>query len=337
MELPLEVAKNIYLVQLPLPFALRSVNCYLLQDHDGWSIVDTGLNTPQARATWQAAFASLGISPQAINRIVLTHSHPDHYGLAGWLQELCANGRPELVPPVLMSPLEAEFARLAWQTHEGWPDIMLNFFAHCGLPPEISTSTTAGIEQVRSSTLPHPDRVEMLKSKTTLPMGGRNFEVWQVPGHSDGQLIFYDAADQLLLCGDQVLLTITPNISLWPFSEANPLGRYLVSLRQLAGLEVRLALPGHRALITNWQQRLAELEAHHAARLEQMLAVVDHGITPYEISQQIFNFDSLSAHEIRFAVTETLAHLEYLVRQQQLERTDDGVWRYGRSYGERKR
>ena len=85
-------------MQLPLPFALRIVNCYLIQDNDGWTIVDTGINIPQAQAVWRLTFDSLSIRPRDIKRLVLTHMHPDHYGMAGWFQELC--GEDGAVPPV---------------------------------------------------------------------------------------------------------------------------------------------------------------------------------------------------------------------------------------------
>jgi glyoxylase-like metal-dependent hydrolase (beta-lactamase superfamily II) len=85
------VTNDIYQIQIPLPFALRIVNCYLLAGHNGWTIVDTGLNTSRARAAWLEAFSALGIRPGTTEQIVLTHAHPDHYGLAGWLIDSCVD------------------------------------------------------------------------------------------------------------------------------------------------------------------------------------------------------------------------------------------------------
>src|SRR6185295_15928786 len=99
-EPAIAVAEGIYQVRVPLPFALNIVNCYLLRDGDGWAVVDTGLNTPPAQEAWQAAFSFLNIAPATIKRIILTHSHPDHYGMAGWFQSLCAG---DAVPPVYLS------------------------------------------------------------------------------------------------------------------------------------------------------------------------------------------------------------------------------------------
>ncbi len=108
------VAPNIYQVQIPLPFALRIVNCYLLRGSQGWAVVDTGLNTAAARTAWQQTFTELQIRPRHIEQIVLTHTHPDHYGLAGWLVESClADGGT--APPVRMSAREAELADGIWK------------------------------------------------------------------------------------------------------------------------------------------------------------------------------------------------------------------------------
>jgi len=98
-----QITDDIYQVRLPLPYALNHVNCYLLRGDDGWTIIDTGLNTSQGRAGWQAAFDTLGIGPDDIDQIILTHVHPDHYGMAGWLQEWCG-------ATVWLSPREAELA-----------------------------------------------------------------------------------------------------------------------------------------------------------------------------------------------------------------------------------
>ncbi len=321
-----EVAADIFQVRLPLPFALDHVNCYLLRGDAGWTILDTGLNISAARELWQAVFVGLGIAPADIERIVLTHTHPDHYGLAGWLQQLCrAEGE---APPVYMSSREAELARQVWGDIAAQVERMAAYFAWCGLPGDMAQTIASETNKVGSRMLPHPEYVALLASETTLQIGERHFTVMHAPGHSDGQLIFYDPNDQLLLCGDHVLIKITPHIGFWPDAEPDPLGRYLTSLRELAALEVRLALPGHRASIVDWPGRLTELQTHHHDRLKHTLEAVNMGNTVYEVSKRVFRLDGLNAHEARFAVAETLSHLEYLVRRGCLRREDDMVWRY---------
>jgi glyoxylase-like metal-dependent hydrolase (beta-lactamase superfamily II) len=321
MEELTPITDDVYQLRLPLPFALNSVNCYLLRGDSGWTLIDTGLNLPPARAAWQQAFDTLQIGPGQVTRLVLTHTHPDHYGLAGWLQE-------QWSVPVWLSRREAQFARQVWQ-EEDLPAEVPDLFELGGAPAEVGQAVAAGTDQIRAVVRPHPARLDYLEPGMTLDIGRRRFEVLLAPGHADGQLIFYDPADRLLLCADHVLAHISPNISRWPLGEPDPLGQYLNSLAELKQLPVRLALPGHGPLISTWAERLVELQAHHVERLAATRQAVEpEGSTPYEVCTRLFESQSLSAHEMRFALAETLAHLEYLAERGQLRREQGPVWRY---------
>ncbi len=312
------IAADIVQVRLPLPFALNHVNCYLLAGPEGWTLVDAGLNTPEARAAWDSALAELGIGWDDVAQVVLTHMHPDHFGLAGWVQQ-----RTGL--PVALSPVEQEQARLMWQEN-GWrAAAVAEYWRQGGMTGDVAGAISAQTARLRTMTLPHPTSYLSILPGEEVRLGARTFRTLHAPGHSDGQLLFYDPADRLLLCGDHVLLSITPNIGLWPSSEADPLGRYLVSLAELQSLDVRLALPGHGRSITDWPGRLAELQAHHAERLAAMQEAVGSGATALEVSRRVFDFTKFSQHEVRFAVAETLAHLEYLARRGRLFAADNGA------------
>jgi glyoxylase-like metal-dependent hydrolase (beta-lactamase superfamily II) len=329
-----EVAEGIFRVTIPVPFqGLGAVQCYLLRGAGGYALVDTGLHTPEATAAWETAWETLGFGPGALERILLTHAHPDHYGMAGRLQAEARKAGAKGDVPVHLSAREHELARAYFQTdwRVGGRDPVDDFFARCGVPPAARAPSEHTMHWMVRATRPHPDRVVPIAYGETLVVGTRRLTALHTPGHSDGHLAFFDAADRLLLIGDQVLPHITPNVGLWPGAEPDPLRRYLASLHALHALDVRRALPGHGGVFTNWRERLREIEAHHAERLALMREAAAPGATVYDVARQAFDVDALHPEELRFAVAETLAHLEYLVGEGVLVRREDAVWQYRRA------
>ena len=320
------VAEGVLRLCAPVPFGrLGDVNVYLLDDAAGWTVVDTGLNTPAAREVWTSGLARAGIDVADIQRIVLTHSHPDHIGLAGWLQRRVAEAGG--AAPVVLTRRERELARY-WSAAEASDDPLRQLFRRCGVPEAMLGSIAGDMARLRQATQPHPADVRTLSFDTPLSVGARQFDVLHTPGHSDGHAALYDPADRLLLAGDHVLPHITPTISRWPSTAPNPLGRYLRSLQAMERLDVRCALPGHGAIITDWADRVRAIRAHHADRLAHMQQAVGTGATVFDVAQHTFAFDTLDAGEARFAIAETLAHLDYLVEENQLQRRDAPVWQF---------
>ncbi|MCP4416485.1 MAG: MBL fold metallo-hydrolase, partial [Chloroflexi bacterium] len=231
-------------------------------------------------------------------------------------------------PPVLMSQRGITFAEEVWQQHDSQIEQMETEFRHCGLSPAQATTVAREVGFVATRMNPHPKSIQPLQPGATIQMGNRKFEMIHAPGHADGQIIFYDPTDRLLLSGDHVLNDITPHIGRWPNGDPDPLGRYLASLHQLADLDVRLALPGHKTLITNWQERLDEMLLHHDQRLQHTMDAIGNGATVLEVGQKVFGLGNLNIHNLRFAIVETLAHLDLLLIQDQIGCRDNGVWQY---------
>ena len=316
------IADDIVQVQIPLPYALNLVNCYLIRGRAGWTLLDTGLNTAPARAAWKRALDILGIGHGDIEKIVLTHMHPDHFGMAGWWQR-----QADAPMPVWLPAGEQRQMRVLYRGENA--ALYHQWLLDCGMDEATVDMVEAALGSTRDLTQPHPLRQDYLEAGARLRLGERDCLALHAPGHSDGQLIFYDDADRLLFCGDHVLMRITPNIGVWPHSQPDPLGRYLASLHALSALDVRLALPGHKRLIEDWRGRIAELIAHHDLRLRHTLRALDAGArTVYEVAARLFDLERLTPHEWRFAMAETLAHLEYLRARDQVAVEGEGVMRW---------
>lgn len=304
-----KITDDIYQLRLPLPFALNHVNVYLLHGTDGWTIVDCGINWQAGRKAWLAAFDELKIKPEHIEQIILTHVHPDHFGLSGWLHHLAQEAGKQV--PVKTSLREDQQAANIWR--QGRAIEFGKWLQVHGVPAAMANDVNHSMDSTFKMTLPHPPPLDHIGAGQQIRMGERDFTIIHAPGHSDGQILFFDEADSLLLSGDHVLMKITPNIGLWEETDPQPLARFMNSLTSLRDLEVRLALPGHRRLIEDWSGRIDELLAHHYQRLDNVADAVKHGChTPYQVTNRIFETTRFTPHEWRFAIAETLAHLEYL-------------------------
>jgi glyoxylase-like metal-dependent hydrolase (beta-lactamase superfamily II) len=284
---------------LPLPTGPKHVHCYLV---DG-TLFDTGLGLGDA------PWASVGIE-----RIAITHFHPDHVGGAAAAAD--ATGAP-----VSQGGLDYAQCERVWGSAD-WPERMAVWFIRHGVPRE---SADELIEQghafaafVRYALDP-----ELLYEGSTLA----GWEVVELPGHADGHLGFL--REGVLIAGDHLLDKISPAIGLYPESRPDPLGDYLRSLERTIELAPRIVYPGHGEPIRDAAGRAKELLEHHRRRLDETSALLNsRGLTPYEISVRLFG-DNLSPTQRRFAVAETLSHLERLVREGRAARAGaDGTVTY---------
>jgi glyoxylase-like metal-dependent hydrolase (beta-lactamase superfamily II) len=315
------VAPDIIQAKIPLPFPLKFVNCYLVRGPDGWALIDTGINWPEAREAWQTILADADLRPTDIGTIYVTHYHPDHIGLAGWWQQISG-------APVYMTPREGQVARIAWNDGVQTGQEIAELFGRYGMPAAVAATVAERAHATQRMTQPLPeisllDQVQAgANAGQTLLVAGRPFQPLALPGHADEQLCLYEAATRTLLIADQVLPRISPNISILPNTLPDPLGRYLASFDTLAALDVARVLPGHGRPFSDLNGRLQEMRVHHAARINDAAAAIGAGATGYEVCTRIFPLDALSPHQLQFAMGETLAHVEYLVLQGRAERIE---------------
>jgi glyoxylase-like metal-dependent hydrolase (beta-lactamase superfamily II) len=314
-----EAAPGIFWLRLPLPFRLDHVNVYLIQDGDGFVLLDTGLDDPTTRALWQALFEG-PLKGRRITAILATHWHPDHIGLAGWLAERQG-------VKIFASQSEYLDSRcLRLDPHALESEEFRAYFRQHGLDGALTdVMLTRGLGYLKLvSELPRTYR--RVVAGETLDIGGRKFDVLTGGGHSPEQVMLYCEEINVFLCADQVMAKITPNISVDPMDpDGDPLGIYLRSLHDLKRRipQDALLLPGHNLPFTGVMTRIAELEAHHKARLEIILqACREAPLSAVQMAPLLFGRIIDDPHQLSFAFSETLAHANFLIRRGQLELID---------------
>lgn len=295
-------------VRVPLPFSLKWVNSYLLRDERGYALIDPGLRTDEALAAWQAAMTEHGIAYADIHTIVLTHQHPDHYGLAGWFQQHSG-------APVHMSARSYAYTQRLWGTDGGkaFSAVLMSLYASHGMPDGKVASMAPHLASFVAKVTPQP-QVRFIEAGQTIAMGGLTWETIDAPGHAGGQLCFYAPERKWMICGDQVLPLITPNVSVVPGEDDKQLEAFLGSLRELARYDVELAFPGHREPFEAFAKRTEELTEHHARRLDEIAEMIrEEPCDAYRLCMRLFG-ERIAGdpHHLRFAMSETLAHLFYL-------------------------
>jgi glyoxylase-like metal-dependent hydrolase (beta-lactamase superfamily II) len=299
-----ELPAGIRRVTLPLPTRPGHVHAYLLPGEDGWTVVDTGVGLPDATERWAAELEGLG----AVGRIFVTHFHPDHVGAAADLRDLTG-------APVLQGGLDLDQCRLVWGRGAS-TDRLVGWFTRAGVPDEVLR------ELVEQGSWWAPF-VRFADDASPVEAGDEidGWELVAAPGHADGQLMLL--RDDVLIGADHVLDPITPAVGLWPDSSVDPLGDYLGALAGIVELAPRIVLPGHGDPIVDPAGRAAAIAAHHRMRLEETATAIAGGPrTAFEVSLALFG-RALPPASRRFAVAETLSHLERLVLEGGARRSED--------------
>ncbi len=313
------VAPGVRLVALPLPLALKVINAYLIEGPSGWALVDTGLHTPEAEQALRSTLAESGVELSNVSRAFVTHVHPDHIGMAGTLEAAGAE--------IVMHGPEADHARKLWAGDTALIDASSEWFVRHGMPPDVDDEMRAAWLAIGRGVDPL-GRIEQVEDGDHIDLAGRRVRVIWTPGHTDFHACLFDEADGTLFAGDHVLPHITSNISLYPWSRDDPLGDFLDALRAVRKLPVRRVLPAHGAAFDDLNGRIDELLEHHHLRLEAVIELArGRERDAYGICRDLFPV-LRNAHEERFALAETLAHLRYLERRGKVRAIDGAPARW---------
>ena len=320
--MPTEIISGLYQLKVPIPNnPLGWVLPYLIPGDDGYTLIDSGWNTPEAFDALETELRDLNLTFDNIKRLIVTHVHPDHYGLAGRIKEVCG-------AQVITHQRERDFIRSRYRNPDQLLERVAAWLLENGTPKNEMEELQNASMPARSFVVPvEPD--DVLWGGETLDFGLYRFEVYWTPGHSPGHICFYERTQRIIMTGDHVLPSITPNVGLHPQQMGNPLGDYLASLQRLVPLEVDDVLPAHEYAFKDLQGRLREIDEHHHERLDEMLAIVGDGrATGYDVASKVVwtigTFDSFSTWTRRAAISETLAHLEYAVYENRLRQVRDG-------------
>lgn len=300
-------------IKIPLPNPLKWVNSYLIQGSDGYTLIDPGQYTEDAIEAWHVALSELRLSMSDIRQIIVTHHHPDHYGLAGWLQEQSG-------APVWMSKVAHEQTQWLWGAGTPATEAILKQFAAHGMDSVMLAAIHEHLDSFVNYVNPQPE-VRYLEGDS-FQIGDRPWQMMVTNGHASGHVCFYQTDTRELLIGDQVLPQISPNISYLPDHDPAPLASFITSLQQLSSYDVSIVYPGHRHPFQHLKERVEDLLTHHEERLRVFQTLLTEPRTAYECCLAVFSRPSLTVHQLRFAMAETIAHLveleqRGLIRQEQ--------------------
>jgi len=295
----------------PLPLGIGHVHCYLLPGSDGWTLVDTGLGLPDAESRWEPVLEELAAP---VTRIVVTHFHPDHAGGGADAQALTG-------ARVLQGAHDYDQCEAVWGSSD-WSERLAEYLRAHGLPE-------AQANELRDESRLFAPFIRYARDPERLAEGDEvdGWRVLELPGHADGHICLL--RDRILVAGDHLLSKISPTVGLHPDSRPDPLGDYLASLERTIELAPTVALAGHNDTVEDPVARAREIIEHHRRRLDEAVrALASEPRSAYGVSLALFG-EGLDASNSRFALAETLAHLERLVHEGRVARTgDDGAVSY---------
>jgi glyoxylase-like metal-dependent hydrolase (beta-lactamase superfamily II) len=300
-----EVATNLYWARLPLPMRLNHVNLWFMREGEAWLVVDAGLDAKPCREAWEKLIAG-PLAGLPVRRLILTHGHPDHVGLAGWLVERFDS---------TLHATRTEWLFAHWRRERqgrAFGRSMQRFLMSHGCGAEAVERFAAQDAAIERGEFAVPEQHVRLRHGDSCGFGGHEFRVIVGSGHADEHASFYREEGHVLIAGDQILQRITPVIGVFGHEpESDPLSDYLGSLPRFATLpDDTLVLPSHGLPFHGLHARLAQLRAHHDERLGELLAHMREPRNAFALATLIFE-RAMQEDQGRFALAETLAHLHH--------------------------
>lgn len=307
-ESVIEIAPGVFWLRMALPFALNHINLYLFEDGPGWALLDTGVGTPQSIEAWERVLAGpLGGKP--ITRMLASHFHADHVGLAGWFHERYGI-------PLHMAQTEYLLSKALGVRDEATRSEQAAFYQSTGLKPEQISEILDSGHNYLTLMKRLPESFERIRAGDEIAFGGRAWRVFTGGGHAFEQVMLWCKRDRLFFAADQVLAHISPNVSVLHIQpRANPLSEYLASLAEIQSSipDDVLVLPCHNLPFYGLHDRTRDLTEHHAHRCELIAdACRGESLTCEQILPIMFR-RVLDPQQVSFAIGEALAHLNYMV------------------------
>ena len=302
----MEIRPGIFWLRIPLPGRLDHINLWLLDAGESWTLVDTGLAWPEAREAWKRLAADL-VRDKPVSRIIVTHFHPDHVGLAGYL-----GGK--FGAELAMTRMTAVRTRfLLDAVNDDWRETVNVFCRLHGIGPEEQYLDFITGQRYRTAVSRLPETVTVLDHDRPIALGDHTWQPLVVNGHAEDHMTLFCPDLELLISGDQVLPTITSNVALHINNDdKDALDEYLASMTRFGQLpEDTLVLPSHGRVFTGLYKRIAAINHSHDKQLEKLHALCRNPGSAWDLSPKLFSRPLDDFNRI-MAFGETLAHLEYL-------------------------
>ncbi|SHJ44575.1 MBL fold metallo-hydrolase [Cycloclasticus pugetii] len=320
--LPMKVEEGIFLLKMPIPYALDHINLWLLRDGEGWTIIDSGFYSEEATLLWNKVLVDF-CHNEPIQKIIITHFHPDHVGMAQWLAH-------KTNAPVHMSQIEFLTTQMACQEYSKQQKARRReYFERFGLAQEDIQQLQDKVGGYVTGVPEAPTSYQRLVDGQSLLINGEPWHLLQFNGHSPGHICLHNKQRDLLVSGDQILPNISPNVSVNFYeSDADPLADYLSSLGTLATLGAdTVVLPSHGRIFKGIKERATMLKEGHRKSLDQILAFCQQARSGLEVLHTLYG-KRLSLFNLSLATGEAMAHLNYLIGTGEVTRSGDLVYQY---------